>query len=96
MGCRFSMLYIYVYTADNKKFDRLNKVIEFIKDKDVIFCVNDLESIAFIKSRGFKAMNVDALIDLFSLDNGSDEFYICTPEDSTYLKASFANVKDIC
>ena len=90
------MLYVYVYTADNKKFDRLNKAIEFVKDKDVIFCVNDLEAIEFVKNRGFKAMNVDALVDLFNLSDGSDEFYICTPEDSTYLKASFANVKEIC
>ena len=90
------MLYVYVYTNDNKKFERLNKTIKFIKGRDAIFCVNDLESIAFIKSRGFKVMNVDALIDLFNLNDGCDEFYICTPEDSTYLKASFANIKEIC
>jgi len=90
------MLYVYIYTADDKKFERLNNVIEFVKDKNAIFCVNDLESITFIKSKGFKAMNVDALIDLFNLSNGSDEFYICTPEDTTYLKASFINVKEIC
>ena len=90
------MLYVYVYTADNKKFERLNKAIKFIKNKDVIFCVNDLESIVFIKSKGFKAMNIDALIDLFNLNSGDDEFYICTPEDSTYLNASFINVKEIC
>ena len=90
------MLYVYVYTSDEKKFDRLNRAIEFVKDKEVIFCVNDLESIAFVKSKGFKAMNVDALVDLFNLSDGSDEFYICTPEDSTYLKASFSNVKEIC
>jgi hypothetical protein len=29
------------------------------------------------------------------LTDGSDTFYIITPEDSTYLKASFANVKEI-
>jgi len=90
------MLYVYVYTDDEKKFDRLNKAIEFVKDKKAIFCVNDLESIAFVKKRGFKAINVDALVDLFSLSNESDEFYICTPEDSNYLKASFSNIKEIC
>ncbi len=40
-------------------------------------------------------MNVDAIEDLFNLSDGSDTFYILTPEDSSYLKAAFANVKEI-
>ena len=91
------MTYIYVYTADKQKFDRIKKAIDFAKtlNETPIFCVNDLEAIDEVRKGGFKAMNVDAIEDLFSLTDGSDTFYIITPEDSTYLKASFANVKEI-
>ena len=91
------MTYIYVYTADEQKFDRIKKAIDFAKtlNETPIFCVNDLEAIDEVRKGGFKAMNVDAIEDLFSLSDGSDTFYIITPEDSTHLKASFANVKEI-
>jgi len=91
------MTYIYVYTADNKKFDRIKKAVEVAKslNETPVFCVNDLEAIEEVRKNGFKAMNVDALADLFNLSQGNDEFIIITPEDSTHLKASFANVKEI-
>ena len=91
------MTYIYVYTADKQKFDRIKKAIDFAKTlkETPIFCVNDLEAIDEVRKNGFKAMNVDAIEDLFSLTDGSDTFYIITPEDSAYLKASFVNVKEI-
>jgi len=91
------LTYIYVYTADKEKFERIKKAVEFIKNLDErpVFCVNDIESIAELKKNGFDAMNVDALEDLFNLSDGSDTFYILTPEDTTYLKAAFASVKEI-
>jgi hypothetical protein len=91
------LIYIYVYTADKDKFDRIKKAVEFAKslDETSVFCVNDLESIGEVRKHGFKAMNVDALQDLFNLSDGSDTFYISTPEDTAYLKAAFANVKEI-
>jgi hypothetical protein len=91
------LTYIYVYTADNKKFDRIKKAVEVAKslNETPVFCVNDLEAIEEVRKSGFKAMNVDALADLFNLSQGNDEFIICTPEDTTYLKAAFANVKEI-
>ena len=91
------MTYIYVYTADKQKFSRIKKAIDFAKTlkETPIFCVNDLEAIDEVRKNGFKAMNVDAIEDLFSLTDGSDTFYIITPEDSAYFKASFANVKEL-
>ncbi|WP_456479245.1 hypothetical protein [Nautilia sp.] len=91
------MTYIYVYTADKDKFKRIEKAVEVAKslDETLVFCVNDLEAIEEVRKNGFKAMNVDAIADLFNLSDGSDTFYISTPEDTTYLKAAFANVKEI-
>jgi methionine synthase I (cobalamin-dependent) len=91
------LTYIYVYTADKKKFERIKKAVEVAKtlDETPVFCVNDLEAIEEVNKNGFKAMNVDALQDLFNVSDGSDVFYISTPEDTAYLKAAFANVKEI-
>ena len=91
------MTYIYVYTADKEKFERIKKAVEVAKSlsETPVFCVNDLEAIDEVRKNGFKAMNVDALQDLFNLSDGSDTFYVFTPEDTTYLKAAFANVKEI-
>lgn len=88
------MIYFYVYTADKEKYDRIKKAVEVAKTlkEDPVFCVNDLEAIGEVRKHGFKAMNVDALEDLFSLSDGSDTFYVSTPEDTTYLKAAFADV----
>ncbi|ACM93240.1 hypothetical protein NAMH_0303 [Nautilia profundicola AmH] len=91
------MTYIYVYTADKDKFERIKKAVEVANTlpETPVFCVNDLEAIEEVRKNGYKAMNVDALQDLFNLSDGSDTFYILTPEDTTYLKAAFANVKEI-
>ena len=88
------MKYVYVYTADDKKFQRLDKAS---KIKNAVFCVNDLESIAYLREKyGIKAMNLDALVDLFNLLKAEDEIILCTPEDITLVKASFANTKELC
>jgi hypothetical protein len=91
------LIYIYVYTADKDKFERIKKAVEVAKtlNETPVFCVNDLEAIEEVRKNGFKAMNVDALQDLFNLGDGGDTFYISTPEDTTYFKASLANVKEI-
>ena len=88
------MRYVYVYTADDKKFQRLDKASDI---KDAVFCVNDIESIAYLREKyGIKAMNIDAIIDLFNLLEADDEIYLCTPEDTKLVKASFAKSKEIC
>ena len=92
------MKYVYVYTGDRKKEDRLkriDKAIEKLEDKDVVFAVNDLQSIAYLKEKGFKALNIDAITDLFNLLTPDDEIILCTPEESTIVKASF-RAKEIC
>ena len=92
------MKYVYVYTGDRKKEDRLkriDKAIEKLEDKDVVFVVNDLQSIAYLKDKGFKALNIDAIADLFNLLTPDDEIILCTPEDTTIVKASF-RTKEIC
>jgi len=87
--------YVYVYTADEKKFDRLDNVA--IKVKDAVYCVNDIESIVYLREKyGIKAMNIDAEADLFNLLEADDEIYLCTPEDTKVIKASFANSKELC
>jgi hypothetical protein len=90
--------YIYVYTADNNKFERLKKAIDYIEKNnlDLIFAVNDLQSIAYLKEKGYKALNIDAIVDLFNLLKPEESVVICTPEDATYVKASFRDVKEIC
>ena len=88
------MKYVYVYTADNKKFDRLKRASEI---KDAVFCVNDIESIVYLREKyGIKAMNIDAIVDLFNLLEADDEIILCTPEDTKLVKASFANSKELC
>jgi len=93
--------YCYVYTGDKNKEDRLkriDKAVERVKElnEEVIFAVNDLQSIAYIKEKGYKALNIDALEDLFNLMSPDDGVLLCTPEDTTYVKASFRDVKEIC
>ena len=88
------MKYAYVYTADDKKFDRMDKVAKEVKD--AVFCVNDIESIVYLREKyGIKAMNLDAAIDLFNLLEADDEIYLCTPEDIKIIKASFKS-KELC
>ena len=87
------MKYVYVYTADDKKFERLDKVA---KELDAIYCVNDIESIAYLREKyGIKAMNIDAAADLFNLLEADDEIYLCTPEDTKIIMASFKS-KELC
>jgi len=95
------MRYCYIYTGDRKKEDRLKRVdeaLEYVKnlDEEVVFAVNDLQSIAYLKEKGFKALNIDAAPDLLNLMTPDDSVILCTPEDTTLIKASFADVKEIC
>ena len=88
------MKYVYVYTIDDKKFDRIDKVAKEVKD--AVFCVNDIESIVYLREKyGIKAMNLDAAIDLLNLLKADDEIYLCSPEDTKIIKASF-NSKELC
>jgi len=91
------LTYIYVWTADDKKFERIKKTLEFAKslDETPVFCVNDLEAIEKITKNGFKAMNVDAVEDLLNVGDGSDTYILCTPEEIESLKAIYKNVKEI-
>jgi len=93
--------YCYIYTGDKKKeerFKRIDKALKEIKTlkEDVIFAVNDLQSIAYLKEKGFKALNIDAAEDLFNLLEPDNFVYLCTPEDIKIIKASFVNAKEIC
>jgi len=93
--------YCYVYTGDKnneERLKRINRAIEAVKNlnEEVIFAVNDLQSISYLKDRGYKALNIDAAQDLFNLLTPDDSLLICTPEDVTYIKASYNNVKEIC
>ena len=93
------MLYIYVYTGDKDRNRKtLNDVIEKVKEinEDFVFAVNDLQSIAYLKEKGYKALNVDAIQDLFNLLTPDDKVYLCTPEDKRVILASFRNSKEIC
>ena len=87
--------YVYVYTADDKKFQRLDKAASEVKD--AVYCVNDVESIAYLREKyGIKAMNTDAIVDLFNVLEADDEIYVCSPEDVSIVKASFRNFKELC
>ncbi len=93
------MLYIYVYTGGkDRNRKELSEVIEKVKDikGEFIFVVNDLQSIAYLKERGFKALNIDSIEDLFNLLAPEDTIYLCTPEDKTIVLGSFKNAKEIC
>jgi hypothetical protein len=85
------MKYCYIYTADKNKFKRMDFVLNHIND--AIFAVNDLESIAYLKEKGFKALNVDAWQDLLNLITPEDELIISTPEEN-HLKY-LPNVKEL-
>jgi ATP phosphoribosyltransferase regulatory subunit HisZ len=93
--------YCYVYTGDKNKEERIkriNQVLDVLKDmnEDVVFAVNDLQSIAYLKEKGFRALNIDAIQDLFNLVTHDDILYICTPEEKNLILASYANAKEIC
>ncbi len=93
--------YCYIYTGDKKKEDRIKRIDKALKEiekigDEVIFAVNDLQSIAYLKEKGFKALNIDAALDLFNLLKPDSVVYLCTPEDTLVIKASFRNAKEIC
>jgi hypothetical protein len=95
------MAYAYIYTGDKKKEDRIRRIDKALKKleeigDEVIFAVNDLQSIAYLKEKGFKALNIDAALDLFNLLEPDSVVYLCTPEDTLVIKASFKNAKEIC
>ncbi|WP_024791147.1 hypothetical protein [Lebetimonas sp. JS032] len=92
------MNYIYVYTADGKKFERIDKAALIANNLDkFVFGVNDIEAIAYLKEKyNFKAMNIDAVIDILNVCGADDNIYLCTPEDKTVIKANFKNVKEFC
>jgi hypothetical protein len=93
------MRYCYVYTGDRekeKRIKRIDKVLEKLKNKEIIYVVNDLQSIAYLKEKGYKALNIDAIEDLFNLLTPEDSVILCTPEKSEYLRFSFSNVEEIC
>ncbi len=86
--------YVYVYTADDKKFERLDKASSI---KNAVFCVNDIESIAYLRRKyNIKAMNIDCIVDLLNVLKKNDQIFLCTPEESGFIKTGFANSKDIC
>ena len=90
------MNYIYVYTVDEKVDERIKKAVEYAPSlNEAVFCVNDLHSISKVREYGYKAMNLDALVDLFNLLTLDDTIAICTAEHTTILKASY-RVKDLC
>ncbi len=91
------MKYLYVYTADEKKFERIEKALRFVEKEgfDPVFAVNDIESIAFLKRKGFKALNVDAIVDLLNLLELEDSVGLITPEKTEVVLASFKNAKEI-
>ena len=91
--------YCYVYTGDKqkqKRLDRIENAIKNLENEEVIFAVNDLQSIAYLREKGYKALNIDALQDLFNLLEPDDIIYLCTPENTLIIKASFRNAKEIC
>ncbi len=93
------MIYVYVYTGDkDRNRAKLDEVIKKVKEikEDFAFAVNDLQSIAYLKEKGYKALNIDAVQDLFNLLEAGDTIYLCTPEETKIIKASFANAKEIC
>lgn len=93
------MRYCYIYTGDkdkNIRIERIKKAIEKTETNEVVFVVNDLQSIAYLKEKGYKALNIDAVLDLLNLLTSDDSVVLCTPEDTKIIKASFKNVKEIC
>lgn len=93
--------YCYVYTGDKNKEERLKRIDKAVKEieklkENVVFAVNDLQSISYLNDKGYKALNLDALADVYNLITHDDFLYVCTPEDTAMLKASYPNVKEIC
>jgi len=91
--------YCYIYTGDKNKEERIKKALDYIKNlsEEVVFVVNDLQSIAYLKEKGYKALNIDAAIDLLNLMQNDDNVFLCTDEkDKQIIIASFRNVKEIC
>jgi len=93
--------YCYIYTGDKVKDDRIKRIEKVLNEleklnENVVFAVNDLQSISYLNEKGYKALNIDALADIYNLITHDDFLYICTPEDTTLLKASYANVKELC
>ncbi|MRJ06139.1 MAG: hypothetical protein C6I01_01290 [Epsilonproteobacteria bacterium] len=82
------MNYIYIFTGDNRWEERLKRGVELMEEKgldpnETLFAVNDVKSIYYLRERGFKALNLDAPIDLFNLATKGDKVYLITPEENT-------------
>ena len=93
--------YCYVYTGEKDKAKRVKRIEKALKEiekigEKVIFAVNDLQSISYLREKGHQALNLDALEDIYNLITHDDFLYLCTPEDTALLKASFRNIKELC
>lgn len=89
------MIYIYVKTMDT--MDRLEKGLEFAKtiSDEVKFLVNDIRSIDFLRQNGYKAINLDGIIDCINIVTFDDKLYLLTDEDTKFLKLQFSTAEDI-
>jgi hypothetical protein len=79
------------------KMDRLEKGLEFAKtiNEDVKFLVNDIRSIDFLRQNGYKAVNLDGIVDCINIVTFDDKLYLLTDEDTKFLKLQFATAEDI-
>ena len=89
------MIYIYVQTMD--KMDRLEKGLEFTKniDGEVKFLVNDIRSIDFLRQKGYKAVNLDGILDCINIVTFDDKLYLLTDEDTKSIKLQFSTAENI-
>jgi ethanolamine utilization cobalamin adenosyltransferase len=77
--------------------DRLEKGLEFAKtiSDEVKFLVNDIRSIDFLRQNGYKAINLDGIIDCINIVTFDDKLYLLTDEDTKFLKLQFSTAEDI-
>ena len=89
------MIYIYVKTSDG--MDRLEKALDFAKnlDGEFKFLVNDIRSIDYLRQKGYKSVNLDAVYDCMNIVTLDDKLYLMTDEDIKPLKLQYSDLEEI-
>jgi hypothetical protein len=91
------MTYLYIYTGDRQWEERIEKGVEWARKggftpESLLFCVNDVKGIEKVQQLGFKALNLDAPVDLINLATKGDQIYLLTPEEIGPLPTYFPNL----
>jgi len=90
-------IYLYIFTGDSNWEKRLERGVKFARqlEKPVLFGVNGVRPIHFLRKRGFKGVNLDSIFDLPNWIERNEIVYCDTPEKWEILTSYLPNLQPI-